>query len=177
MLFLNSCGCNSIEPMLIYVAYNTIMEGVIATQISLGHAFKKLHFLLEQLMNRKLQELDLTSAQGHVIGFLRHAKEAPCARDIESTYGLSHATVSGILSRMESKGFIEVRPDPQDRRVKRIYLLDKGTSCSQSIAQHIQESERLMTEGFTKEEAEQFRSYLVRVIQNLEQSVRESQSN
>ena len=55
--------------------------------------------------------------------------------------------------------------------------MDKGTSCSQSIARHILESERLMTEGFTEEEAEQFRSYLVRVIQNLEQSVRETPSN
>ena len=51
---------------------------------------------MEQLMNRKLQELELTSAQGHVIGFLRRSKEPPCARDIETAFGLSHATVSGI---------------------------------------------------------------------------------
>ena len=43
--------------MLIYVAYNAIMEGVIATQISLGHAFKKLHFLLEQLLGPHRGEL------------------------------------------------------------------------------------------------------------------------
>ena len=154
-----------------------ILKGVSATPTHLGHTFKKLHFLLEQLMNRKLQELDLTNAQGHAIGFVRHAPEPPCARDIESIYGLSHATVSGILGRMEAKGFIEVRPDPRDRRVKRIYLLDKGTACSQSIARHIDESERIMTEGFTEEEAEQFRGYLARVIQNLERNVRENQCN
>ena len=128
-------------------------------------------------MNRKLQELELTSAQGHTIGFLRRSKEPPCARDLETVYGLSHATVSGILSRMESKGFIEVRPDPRDRRVKRIYLLDKGTACSQSIARHIEESERIMTEGFSEEEVEQFRSYLTRAIQNLEQTVRVNHCN
>ncbi|MBQ2921421.1 MAG: MarR family transcriptional regulator [Oscillospiraceae bacterium] len=163
--------------MLKFVAYNIITEGVIATPIHLGHTFKKLHFLLEQLMNRKLQELDLTSAQGHVIGFLRHAKEPPCARDLEMTFGLSHATVSGILSRMEAKGFIEVRPDPRDRRVKRICLLDKGTACSQSIARHIEECERIIMEDFTGEEMEQFRSYLTRVVQKLEHNVRENQCN
>ena len=150
-----------------------ILKGVIATQIHLGHAFKKLHFLLEQTMNRKLQELDLTNAQGHVIGFLTHAEEAPCARDIETNYGLSHATVSGILSRMESKGFIAIRPDDHDRRVKRIYLLDKGHACSKGIRQRIDESEQIMTEGFTEEELTQFRSYLSRAIHNLEQNVRE----
>ena len=150
---------------------------MIATNTHLGLAFKKLHFLLEQIMNRKLQELDLTNAQGHAIGYLTHAPEPPCARDIESTFGLSHATVSGILSRMESKGFIEVRPDPQDRRVKRICLLGKGTACSQSITRHVDECEQIMTEGFTEEELAQFRSYLSRAISNLEQSARENHCN
>ena len=128
-------------------------------------------------MNRKLQELELTSAQGHVIGFLRHAKEPPCARDMETAYGLSHATVSGILSRLESKGFIEQRPDPKDRRVKRICLLEKGTACSESIRRHIVECEGIMTAGFSEEELEQFRGYLRRAIANLEQSVRENHHN
>lgn len=124
-------------------------------------------------MNRKLQEMDLTNAQGHVIGFLTHAEQAPCARDLESRYGLSHATVSGILSRMEGKGFIELKPDSRDRRVKRIYLLEKGHACSKGIGRRIEESEQIMTEGFTEEELAQFRSYLRRAIHNLEQNVRE----
>lgn len=153
------------------------MRGVIATHKHLGHAFKKLHFLLEQIMNRKLQELELTNAQGYVIGFLTHTPEAPCAKDLETTYGLSHATVSGVLSRMESKGFIEFRADPRDRRVKRIHLRDKGTACSKGIAGHIEETEQIMMHGFTEEELEQFRSYLGRAIGNLEQHVREINSN
>ena len=163
--------------MLECVAYDIITGGVIATNNHLGHSVKKLHFLMDQLMNRKLQELELTCAQGHVIGFLRHSKEPPCARDIETAYGLSHATVSGILSRMESKGFIAQTPDPNDRRIKRIVLLDRGTACSESIRRHIEESEGIMAEGFTDAELEQFRLYLRRAIANLEQSVRENHCN
>ena len=163
--------------MLKFVAYNIITEGVIATPIHLGHTFKKLHFLVEQLMNRKLQELDLTSAQGHVIGFLRHSKEPPCAKDLENAYSLSHATVSGILSRMEAKGFISQEPDPHDRRVKRLYLRDRGLECSEQIWQHICEIERSMTADFTPGELDQFRSYLSRAISNLDRQVRESHSN
>ena len=110
-----------------------LAKGVIETAKHLGHSFKKLHFLLEQAVNQRLLELDLTSAQGHVIGFLRHSKEPPCAKDMENAYGLSHATVSGILSRMEAKGFISQEPDPHDRRVKRLYLKDRGLACSESI--------------------------------------------
>ena len=150
---------------------------VIETEEYLGHSIKKLHFLMEQAINQRLLELDLTSAQGHVIGFLRRSKEPPCAKDLETAYGLSHATVSGILSRMEVKGFIEQRPDPRDRRVKRIFLLERGRACSQSIWQHIEESERTMSAGFSPEEQAQLRSFLSRAISNLELSIRESHSN
>ena len=177
MLFPSAGSCNSIVSVLIYVAYYIFYKGVIVTVTYLGHSFKKLHFLMEHAINQRLVELDLTTAQGHAIGYLRRAKEPPCARDIETVYGLSHATVSGILSRMEAKGFIELRPDPSDRRIKRIYLLEKGHACSERIWQHIEESEHIMTTGFNEEELTQFRSYLSRAISNLEQSIRENQSN
>ena len=153
------------------------IEVVIQTPEHLGHSVKKLHFLMEQAINQRLMELDLTTAQGHVIGFLRHSKDPPCARDIETAYGLSHATVSGILSRMEAKGFIEQRPDPQDRRVKRIFLLERGHDCSLRIWEHIAQSERIMTDGFSPRELEQFRAYLSRAISNLEPCVRENHCN
>ena len=150
---------------------------MIETAEHLGHSFKKLHFLLEQAVNQRLQELDLTSAQGHVIGFLRRSEEPPCAKDMENAYGLSHATVSGILSRMEAKGFISQEPDPHDRRVKRLYLRDRGLDCSEQISRHIGEIERSMTADFTPEELDQFRDYLSRAISNLDRQVRESHSN
>lgn len=140
---------------------------MIGTEEYLGPSFKKLHFLTEQAINQRLTELDLTTAQGHAIGLLTHCPEPPCARDLETAFGLSHATVSGILSRMESKGFIQVRPDPEDRRIKRICLLEKGHACSQEICRHIQDTEQLMADGFTDEELALFRSFLNRAIGNL----------
>lgn len=140
---------------------------MIETEAYLGHSFKKIHFLMEQTINQRLLELDLTTAQGHTIGYLRHAKEPPCARDLETAFGLSHATVSGILSRLEAKGFIEQYPDPDDRRIKRICLLEKGRACSQAICRHIRDTEQAMTEGFTEAELQQFRGFLNRAIGNL----------
>ena len=46
---------------------------MIETKEHLGHSFKKLHFLMEQAINQRLTELDLTTAQGHAIGYLTHA--------------------------------------------------------------------------------------------------------
>ena len=72
------------------------------THKHMGRYFKVMQIRMEHDLNRKLQELDLTSAQGHIIGYLTHAKEPPCARDLEQFFGLSHPTVSGLISRMEA---------------------------------------------------------------------------
>lgn len=133
----------------------------------MGHYFKVLRVLSDQTMNRTLNELDLTHAQGQIIGYLSHTNGVPCARDLEAEFGLSHPTVSGLLSRMEAKGFISVRPDAKDRRVKRIYLEEKGASCSKQIHSFIQENDRRMLQGFTAQEEELFRMFLQRAVNNL----------
>lgn len=142
---------------------------VMTTKKHFGHYFKTLHFIMEQIMNRQMEELDLTASQGHIIGFLGHRPEAPCARDMEVFFDLSHATVSGLLSRMEAKGFVEIRPDEKDRRVKRIYLLEKGRACSERIEECVRDNETRMVEGFTPQEQELFRDFLQRVTLNLSQ--------
>ena len=132
-----------------------------------GHYIKMLHFLMDQWVNRELAVLDLTSAQSHIIGYLTHHTEAPCARDLERFFGLSHPTVSGLLSRMQSKGFIEIRPDSADRRIKRIFLKEKGCACSKQIRSNILATESRMVAGFSEDEKELFLSFLQRAVDNM----------
>ena len=103
-----------------------------------------LHWQFDQAVSNALAQTDLTAAQGHIMAFLIHRKEAPCSRDIEEAFQLSHPTVSGLLSRLEKKGFIEFRPDPSDRRCKRIYLLPKGKSFTESIRRTIEDTEQML---------------------------------
>ena len=159
-----------------YVANNILLE-VMITQKHLGQYFKVMQIRVEHLMNKQLQELDLTSAQGHIIGYLTHAKEPPCARDLEKFFRLSHPTVSGLLSRMEAKGFVEIRPDPEDRRVKRIVLQEKGMACSREIEQCIRENERRMVRGFSPEEEELFVNLLRRAVENMVDEAQSSPTN
>ena len=120
-----------------------------------------------QMMNNALASMDLTAAQGQVIAFIVHRQEPPCARDIEEAFQLSHPTVSGILSRLEQKGFIQVLPDEQDRRCKRLYVQQKGQDLHETMHQVIRDTEQRLVEGFTPEEKEQFASLLRRSIDNL----------
>ena len=126
-----------------------------------------LHSCTAQTVTSALEEMELTSSQGHIIGYLVHSKQPPCSRDIEEAFHLTHPTVSGILSRLEKKGFIEFRPDEQDRRCKRIYVLPKGRECHETIHRTILQTEHQLVEGFTPEEQTQFTAFLERALANM----------
>ena len=132
-----------------------------------GHQLRILHWQFDQAVSSALAQMDLTAAQGHIMGFLSHRKEPPCSKDIEEAFQLSHPTVSGLLSRLEKKGFIEFRPDPADRRCKRIWVLPKGMECHEVMRNTILTNEERMVQNFTPEEREQFLSLLKRAIENM----------
>ena len=132
-----------------------------------GHLLRHLHSCTDQAMTNALASMDLTAAQGHIMGFISHRKDPPCARDIEEAFRLSHPTVSGLLSRLEKKGFIQFRPDPADRRCKRIFVLPKGMELNETMRNVILTTEARMIDGFTEEEKEIFAQFLLRSIENM----------
>lgn len=132
-----------------------------------GHLIRILHWRTDQTITDTLEKMGLTASQGRVLGYVAHHPEPPCPRDIENDFHLSHPTVSGLLSRLEQKGFLQLRTDPEDRRCKRIYLLEKGKACQTQIHQRIHQHEAQLVQGFTPEEQAQFASLLQRAIENL----------
>jgi len=132
-----------------------------------GYLLRILHWCTDQSMTAALEKMDLTAAQGHIMAFLAHREKPACPRDVETEFHLSHPTVSGLLSRLEQKGFIELRTDTEDRRCKRIYILPKGEECHELMHRTIQENERRIVSGFTPEEQEQFAALLHRAITNM----------
>ncbi len=134
-----------------------------------GHLARILHTYADQTITAALAEMDLTAAQGHILGYLSHCQEAPCARDLEQVFQLSHPTVSGLLSRLEKKDFIRMEADAQDRRCKRIYLLPRGQQCHQEIHTLIDRIEAQVVSSFTDAEKQQFQDLLLRAIKNLKE--------
>lgn len=137
-----------------------------------GPRLKMLHCCTSQAMTNALAEMDLTAAQGHIMGYLARQSQPPCPRDIEEVFHLSHPTVSGLLNRLEKKEFISLRPDENDRRCKRIYILPKGDACNQRIRETIASIEQRMVQDFTPQEQEAFILLLDRAITNMGGSLR-----
>ena len=141
---------------------------MIALSVHYGHLIRILHWCIDQAMTDALEKMDLTAAQGRLMAFIAHRGEQPtCPKDLETELHLSHPTVSGLLSRLEQKGFVELLPDPEDRRSKRIVISRKGTACHERMHSVICEHENRIVRGFTPEERAQFASLLLRAIENV----------
>lgn len=132
-----------------------------------GPLLRFLHCAIDRDITAALETMDLTAAQGHIIGYLVRQEGPVYARDIEEVFHLSHPTVSGLLSRLEKKGFVAMETDERDRRCKRIVMLPKGRESAEALYQIILSSEKKLVEGFTPEEQAKFRELLQRAISNL----------
>jgi MarR family transcriptional regulator, organic hydroperoxide resistance regulator len=72
-------------------------------------------------------EFDLSSAQGELLCSLE-PEETAAMVSIARTLHCHDSNVTGLVDRLEQRGLIERRSDPQDRRVKLIALTKEGKS-------------------------------------------------
>lgn len=131
---------------------------------------KMLNTAVERIMNQEMSALGITYTQATIIGFLieNQGKEV-CQRDIEASLGLTHPTVSGVLSRMESNEMILTAPMPADRRYKKIILTDKAASLSEQINEIYKQAKARLFEGVTAEQREQMNAAVRTILKNTQQ--------
>lgn len=143
-------------------------------QAHLGFQIKTLSRLLSMHMDRQITSLGLTGSQGSVLGYLCRERGQPVrSRDVERQFGFSHPTVSGLLQRLEAKGFITCAPDREDRRCKRISPTEKALRLDEAVRAQIACTERALSAGMTPEELALLQNLLRRMIRNLTPSAEE----
>ncbi len=122
---------------------------------------------IDQNMNAKVTSLGLTSAQSHVLHYICRHSGSVHQKDVEQRFDLSHATVSGIIDRLESKGFLRREKDGADGRLIVLAATAKALEYEGILHAHILESERQMLAGFSSEEEARLRQDLSRILENL----------
>ena len=138
------------------------------TSEHIGPKIKSINNSLKKHLCKDGQNLNLTSTQMHVLKYLcTHQNETIYQKDILNEFELSNATVSGIISRLEAKGFVRCSYSGSACRCKQITITEKALSCDNKIRQDIRHIESVMVEGFTDEDISKLHQYLDRIFQNL----------
>ena len=139
----------------------------------LGFKIKIIAKLLTQDMTNSIAALDLTSSQAIVLGYLCYRarrQETVYPRDIERHFSFTHPTVSGLLQRLEAKGYLRFEPSPEDRRCKQILVAERALETNQQVLDHLAASEQRLVGDMSPAEITQLHSFLDRMIQNLSAS-------
>lgn len=119
-----------------------------------------------------LSEISVTPPQFVALQFIVKEKEDPISiGDLSRSMGLAFSTVTDLIDRMEKLGFVERRKDEKDRRVIRIYPLDKGIDVlDQVIAHRVSFVEDVIDGHYTDEEKEHVRAELQKLSELLRES-------
>jgi DNA-binding MarR family transcriptional regulator len=95
----------------------------------LAKAYQKAHGLFK----KRLLPYGLTPIQ-HLILEALWLEDGISQKDIGMRLVLDRATLSGVLDRMSSGGWITKEQDPEDKRTLRICLTDKGKDLTSNLA-------------------------------------------
>ncbi len=68
-------------------------------------------------------DLDLTPPQ---LGVLKHLDEPMPMSQVAALVGCDASNITWMTDRLEERGLVERRPDPQDRRIKQLVLTEEG---------------------------------------------------
>ena len=113
-----------------------------------------------------MKPLGATRSQWWVLANLsRH--DGMIQSDLANLLDLGKAALGGLVDRLESSGFIERRPDDADRRVKRVYLSEKGSHVVKEMRLRSHEmSERILAD-LDQEQRQALADMLTTVKKNL----------
>lgn len=78
-------------------------------------------------------EYDLTHVQVFVLNQL-HKQDGLTQKELSERMDIGTVTISGLIDRLEAKGYVERRPDDKDRRAKRVWLTSKMDELWKRIA-------------------------------------------
>nr|DAP11048.1 MAG TPA: hypothetical protein [Caudoviricetes sp.] len=110
----------------------------------------------------------ITGNNGWIIGYLAdNADKDIYQKDLEDHFTITRSTTSKVLSLMEQKGLIQRQAVAQDARLKKIVLTEKAWKIKEIMREDAVRMERILTNGFTKEELETLYSYLQRMRANV----------
>ena len=87
--------------------------------------------------------------------------------DVERHLNLKNPTVTGLLKRLDEKGFILCVPSNTDRRRKKIYLTEKAYDIQRRMELNRKKLDRSLTRGMSKREIEAVHKALDKMLYNI----------
>jgi DNA-binding MarR family transcriptional regulator len=134
---------------------------------ALSWLFVDIHRLLGQNFEARMTSGGLTRAQWRIL-FTARRFQGETQTALAERLDMERAPLGKALDRLEAQGWIERRPDPADRRIWRVYCLDK---IQRYLPEAVEVSKDVFAEalaGLTTQDVEALIVQLTRIKNNLD---------
>ncbi|EDP59915.1 transcriptional regulator, MarR family protein [Vibrio sp. AND4] len=146
---------------------NLDLECYILNPKSLDNLFHLVHALKRQL-HEQVEQLELPIAPMHVRVIKIISKQSPCtAMDVVNFLNRDKAQVTRLLQTLIAEGFIEKRPNPEDKRSQCLLTTDKGNKVLDKIKVVDAEIFQKMTLNVSDDELAAFQITTGKLAENL----------
>ena len=136
----------------------------------INYIFRLNNALIKQ-KNRNMAEYGLTSIQADVLVFvlMTYQKREVNQLDVQAVFKLTNPTVSGIVDRLEEKGFIKRVRSEKDARFRSLVALPKGAALEDTLRQSAIEAEQGLVRGLSEAEQAEFERLLKIALETVEE--------
>lgn len=136
-----------------------------------GYLLGRAKFLSGRRLNKLFSEYGLTEFNGEQGNILYHLwkKDGLSSTDISTETGLAKNTLTNMLDKMEASGLIYRKLCNKDKRVKYVFLTEKGKALEGKSKSATEKMDEIFYRGFSVPEIESFEAMLKKIIANLEE--------
>ena len=129
------------------------------------YLISRLYYAARSKIDSALADLGITSVQYTVLSLLR-GRDHLSSADIARRYFVKPQSMNQIIFSLERLDLIVRNADPDNRRILRVQLTEKGTTLLAACDERINRIEGAMLDGLSPEQVEAFRATGFAILRN-----------
>ena len=139
-------------------------------RFKIGKILKIVNNYMDKDINNCLSDYNITRSQ---MGILIYIQVAECKNieanqvDIEKEFNLKNPTVTGIINRLEEKGYIKRVRSDKDKRYNKLELTESGREILNKGKRKAEENEEKLLKILTQDEVNELKRILTKIVNNI----------
>ena len=139
-------------------------------QLKIGKILKIVSNYMEKDMNNCLSDYNITRSQMGVLVYIQLTESKGIEAnqvDIEKEFNLKNPTVTGLINRLEEKGYIKRVRSDKDKRYNKLELTESGREILNKGKRKAQENEEKLLKILTDDEIKELKRILTKIVNNI----------
>lgn len=134
--------------------------------LRLGYLIHDVSRLRRMMFDRALAPLGITRSQWWVLAFISRKDGLPQTQ-LANELDVGKVALGALIDRLEASGFVMRKPDPDDRRVKRIFLTKQSGKFLARLRKETDMFNAKILDGVNRKDLEKTSDTLLAMKQNL----------